>query len=401
MLHGQLFKTLLAIFFTLVTGSCYAYLSQLSFWKAVENPFGQVSVGEGVSCVVYNSSLKCWGRNEVGQCGGNEGGSPPNRLNQRQVFNLNDRVTKIAAQSTHHVCAIKNGRATCWGANSHGRLGSRSVGFSYTYEGTVTGLSSGVSDIALGGAHSCAVHNGAAKCWGYNGSGELGIGSADTDDNVTPLDVIGLSSGVTAIAATVASTCAIHNGAVKCWGFGGQGNNGDGTLQNSLTPVNVIGLGSGVTAISGSGAFSGGADSSSFLCAIQNGGVKCWGDNGYGQLGDGTTGGDRHTPVSVIGLSSNVSAITSAAGTSCAIHNGAAKCWGKNDLGQLGVGNTTNYSTPQQVVGLTSGVTSISTSGFHTCAVHNGWLKCWGRNNYGQLGIGTTSGSSVPVPIIP
>jgi alpha-tubulin suppressor-like RCC1 family protein len=137
---------------------------------------------------------------------------------------------------------------------------------------------------------------------------------------------------------------------------------------------------------------------------LSEGTVKCWGDNYYGELGDGTTTGDG-APVAVLGLS-GVTAITAGWSHTCAVlSGGTVECWGDDNDGQLGNGTNVEpsgatpcgivndcFPTPVTVSGLT-GVTAIAAGTNDTCALlFGGTVECWGLNNYGQLGDATSSG---------
>ena len=296
------------------------------------------------------------------------------------------------ASGAYHNCAIVNGGAQCWGDNAYGELGDG------TFERRsapvpVRGLASGVTAIAAGGFHTCAIVNGGVKCWGRNPDGELGDGTVVT--STTPVAVLGLSTGVVAISAGLYHTCAvISGGSVRCWGWNSNGQLGNNTTTatNAGSPVAVLGLNTGATALAAGGYHT---------CAIVNGGAQCWGYNVNGELGNGTVV-DSHVPVAVTGLGSGV--ITMAAGlyhTCVVVVGGSARCWGSNSNGQLGDNTTTatNAGLPVAVSGLNAGTTALAAGYSHTCAVVNGAARCWGYNHWGQLGDGQLQDSHVPVAV--
>ena len=357
----------------------------------------KLAAGAYHTCAVTTAgAVKCWGSDSHGQLG--NGATTGNQTSPVAVTGLTSGVRSIAA-GWYHTCAVTNaGAVKCWGDDYYGELGNGATTGNQVSPVAASGLTSGVTAIAAGGYHTCALTTaGAVKCWGWDQSGELGNG-ATTGNQVSPVAVSGLTSGVTAIAAGGYHTCAVTiAGAVKCWGSDDYGQLGNGaTTGNQVSPVTVTGLLSGVTAI---------AAGRLHTCAVTNGGaVKCWGRDSTGQLGNGGSNSDQFVPAAVVGLSSGVRRIAAGGWHTCAVTTaGAVKCWGNDNSGQLGNGATTgNQVIPVAVTGLSSGVYAIATGVLHTCALTSaGAVKCWGSDGYGQLGNGGTFGWQVsPVAVI-
>ena len=203
------------------------------------------------------------------------------------------------------------------------------------------------------------------------------------------------------VAGDTHSLALKSDGTVWAWGNNGSGQLGDGTTTQRSNPVQVTGL-SGVTAIAVSGAI---ASSIGFSLALKSDGtVWAWGWNDEGSLGDGTTT-NRSTPVQVMASAGvGLSGVTTiAAGYEHSLvlkSDNTVWAWGRNDLGQLGDGTTTAHSYPVQVTGL-SGVTAIAAGNQHTLArKSDGTVLAWGYNAYGQLGDGTTTNRSSVVQVM-
>ena len=350
-----------------------------------------VAAGYQHTCALLTSKeIRCWGSNERGQLGDDTG--VDSFLPVRVRVSGSD-IRAVVAGGRQACALLAGGTMRCWGRNDDGQLGD---GTQYTDRWmpvAVLGLT-GVRSMAAGGRHTCALlTNGRIQCWGANEDGQLGDNTR-IHPRLRPVDVVGLGTSVRAVAAGIWHTCALlNNGSVRCWGDNAAGQLGDGTRVDRRRPYfNVHGLDRDVRMV---------ALGELHTCALlTNGTVRCWGLNRYGQLGDGTTT-DRLTPVQVRGLS-GVTAIAAGAYHTCALlNNGVVRCWGDNANGQLGDRTTTNRLRPVAVSGL-GGVSTIVTAAgaSHSCALLvRGGVRCWGDNDHGQLGDGTIIDRRTPVPV--
>ncbi len=342
-----------------------------------------ISAGGIHSCaLITDGRVKCWGSNNFGQLGD---GSNKDRSIPVDVAGLGGNATKIAIGGEHSCALIDTGAVKCWGRNNSGQLGDGTAS-PRSVPADVSGLT-GVTAIAAGFNHTCAVTSGGGvSCWGQNLGGPLGDGTTTT--RLVPVEVSGLVSGVTAIAAGFGHTCAVTGtGGVLCWGLNESGQIGDGTRTTRLTSTEVLEL-DGVTAISAG---------TIHTCALDGEIIACWGANIFGQLGDATTA-DKLAPAYLLELNTSITAITAGGNHNCVLTTqGSVKCWGNNQSGQLGNGTTTDQATPVDVLGLNIEPSAIAAGGSHTCLRMGTKFKCWGSNNSGQLGDGTTIDRLAPV----
>jgi alpha-tubulin suppressor-like RCC1 family protein len=330
-----------------------------------------------------------WGMNLKGQLAdGTFDGDPhpaPNR-----VATLS-RVTRVAAGAGHILALEADGTVYAWGDNLFGQCGNgaRSTEAPQTTPVRVSNLD-GVVAVAAGAVHSLALKSdGTVWSWGHNDYGQLGNGTA-VPHSTTPVQVTGLA-GVTAIAAGGGnfSLALTPDGAVWAWGDNGYGQLGNGATLPSNVPVAVSGL-SGVTAI---------AAGASHSLALRGDGVAwAWGRNSWGQLGDGSTT-HRYAPVQVAGLSGMASIAAGGIFSLAIKHDATAWAWGWNGAGNLGDGTTEHRSTPVQVAAL-SGVSALTGGAYHSLALtSDGSLWSWGYNGYGELGDGSTTLRIAPVQV--
>jgi alpha-tubulin suppressor-like RCC1 family protein len=259
------------------------------------------------------------------------------------------------------------------------------------FENYSSGLKDLAIDIAAGSSETCIVHSsGVLKCWGSNTYGSIGDGTKVS----SPLPIV-IDPGTRysqVVTGNGPNTCGLmQNGGVKCWGWNLGGQLGDGTFSQRLSPVSSDG-GTKYLAISAGGPH---------VCGITGtNSLRCWGYNQSGQLGDGTTT-SRASGVTIDNGTVYQQVSVGGEHTCATSSQGLLKCWGSNSSGQLGDGTLTNRLLPTPIDSGTAYI-SVGSGRSHTCGItSSGTLKCWGSNSYGELGDGTLTDHALPTVIDP
>lgn len=373
------------------------------------SPVAAVAAGSPRACALLaNGTVKCWGdstwNNLIDPNWPTTPCCDPGYDPAWDTYEYRDGTTPVTITGLanvtqldlgyHYACAlISGGTIKCWGEGAHGELGDGTFWDQY-YAPAAPVAVSGISNataIATGAYHACALFaGGTAQCWGQGTLGQLGNGVLSSQ--ATPVVVSGLS-GATQLAAGAYHACALlAAGTVKCWGYNNYGLGNGGTL--SSTPVTVSGISNAVAIAAGSW----------FTCALLSGGqITCWGQNTAGALGDGSYI-NHPTPITSVTGITNATAISALGAHACALlASGAVKCWGQNQVGELGDGTIDTSSpygkaTPVIASGITN-ATQVDAGVYLSCArLADSTAMCWGTNTAGAVGDGTTT-SPRPTPV--
>lgn len=312
---------------------------------ATSVPFASISAGHGFTCALSTSGVPyCWGSNSYGQLGI---GSQTSSSRPAKVGIEGVAFQSISAGDTHACAVTTGGVAYCWGSNAGGKLGTGGTGGGHTVPVAVTGHL--FRSISAGYFHTCAMtREGAVYCWGRNEQGE--VGNAPRAQSSLPARVPGAAFRLVHSAAQFDYTCGVDaNGALLCWGadcFAQLG--ADSLLEQCGTPP--MPCSTKPAAVHATGPFRTVSDEFSHTCALSaDGAASCWGDNNAGQLGNGNSGDRSAVPVPVAGAQV-FRALAVGKEFTCAItEQGAPLCWGLNSKGQLGSGDVAVHATPTPV----------------------------------------------------
>jgi alpha-tubulin suppressor-like RCC1 family protein len=382
----------------------------------VQGGIRSISAGTDETCaVMFDTTARCWGYNNFGQVGD---GTKTNRLQPVVVLNAPGTgplktVVQISVGASHACALVKDGSVRCWGQG--GELGD---GTTTTRSRPVTVRNASgrsrlthVTQISAGGTQTCArMTDSTARCWGVDGA--MGNGRRASRLPVTVLNPAGKGPlrNITQISVGKRHACArITDGTARCWGVNGSGQLGNDTRTDHFLPVKVVNVAGTapqirITLI---------VATYRHTCArITDGTARCWGFNGNGELGDGTKT-DRLRPVRVMngagtGPLGAVAELTVGGNHSCArITDGTARCWGmRGALGDANSSPTPTYQLlPTNVMDSTGSqpitkVSQIRAGLGHTCVrMSNGTAQCFGENGEGEVGDGTTTTRHYPVPV--
>ena len=330
-----------------------------------------------------SGALLAWGNGDSGELGT---GTPANLSKATPATDFFDWI-RVDGGVSHTLGLRADGSMWAWGANHKGQLGDGTTNASA--RPVRVSLENLITDISCGDHFSAAIlSNKTVKAWGINDRGQLGAAAVGLSLTTSPTLITGITTA--SRISSGANHCIVLDtaGAVKAWGGGESGQLGNGANANSSTVVSVSGLTAVATAIA--------AGDHHNLALLNTGTVMAWGQNNFGQLGDGTTT-NRNTAVAVSGLS-GVSAIAAGQNHSVALlSNGNVMTWGYNNDGQLGDGTTTTRKTPVTVSSTTSASAIAAGKNHNLVLMSGGNVKAWGDGFYSQLGSGGSGVAVKPV----
>ncbi|CAE7792187.1 HERC1, partial [Symbiodinium sp. CCMP2456] len=346
-------------------------------------------------CALAFGQLKCFGKNSAGQLGygsSDDVGDDQEEVGlQLPVVDVGGTVLQACGGANHTCAVLQGGSLKCWGSNFHGQIGS----------GNTTGLGDDpdemgewlpavdlgngtkASQVACGSSHTCVLlHDGAIKCFGYNGDGQLGLGDSmnrgeqswQMGDALPTLDLG--SFRATQVTAGFRTSCALSSEGVVCWGRQFP----SWEIVGNVSSLATIGFELEATQI--------GIGEQHACIRLADGRMRCWGHNEDGQLGLGDTVSREAHEAADVDLGFPTTQIFVGSHHSCAIlQDERTLCWGRNRDRELGRGTAIPiYNSPGEV--LVGKAESLSMGDGHICFLQSGGaISCFGANDHGQLGV--------------
>lgn len=372
------FNTVLVLFLGFISLTGYSQCWQ-NITKGLNHSIGLKSDG----------SMWSWGYNGYVQLGD---GTNLSKNSPIQIGTATDWQAVSAGQN-YNVALKNNGTIWAWGTNSYGEIGNGTSN-NFVYSPIQIGTATDWVKIVAGHTHTLGLKsNGTLWAWGQNGSGQLGDGT--TVDKTTPVQIGTATDWLIIVPGFTHSMAIKTNGTLWSWGSNGNGELGDETYTAKSSPVQVGTSTNWVTVSTGK----------YHSKAIKSDGTLwTWGSGIFGLHGDGTgnnnTGFNKTSPIQ-IGTATNWTSVTAGYETCTALKaDGSLWVWGNNNYGQVGDGTFVTRNIPIQNTTAVNCVAISTGRGFHDLALNaTGEIWSWGLNVFGQLGNATNTNSSIPVSI--
>jgi alpha-tubulin suppressor-like RCC1 family protein len=355
------------------------------------DPTGRIAAGDKHTCAIaLDNVIWCWGDNQFSQLGSAVFPSTESLVPIQTTALPGSRIAHRIVAGAYHTCVLAtDGTVWCWGYNGWGALG---VTGGSQPDPVQVPLGSTATMIAAGGSTTCAVlPDNRLKCWGHNNKGQLGNSTWGTAAVTTPVYTSFVPASFTVAHLEIGGThtCAISvAGAAWCWGESTNGRLGTTASSDAVSPTATAALGDTAIEVASGGAHT--------CVLLTNGTISCFGKNNMGQLGQALATAASPTPT-VVTLAATATHVVAGGQFTCALlATTAVHCFGENANGQLGSGSTGSArETPGAATGLTGTVVDVVAGAKHACAVMStGQVRCWGMNDLGQLGIGTQTDSA-------
>ena len=373
----------------------------------------QISAGRSHTCALKNDQINCWGKGSYGRLGNgdNKNSYIPTgvvEVSPKKTQHYHHSLIEKLSAGNEHTCVVQDiGDVLCWGKGSYGRLGNGS-----SDRNTPIKVMSIIANyiapdksiqVSAGGEHTCAVRDNQAFCWGRGNHGQLGTGD-NLNHSLIPIAVVSPTSqeklnNIHQISTGDQHTCVLNNDReVLCWGYGGNGQLGQGSYTNTNIPHPVVNT-NGLGVLDNIEQISLGGDHS---CALKvDGRILCWGKGLKGQLGHGS---NEKSNIPVLITSSDgetlvgFEQVSSGDSHTCALkYNGEVLCWGKGGDGRLGNADSANQNSNTPVQAIANDVEQIDVGKYHSCALMgDGTVFCWGLGSHGQLGHNSYKSSNIP-----
>ena len=356
--------------------------------EGIDGNIKEFIIDDSTVYVLTDTGLYAWGNNSYGQVGNGTSGN--NVLTPHKAVDGNIKEFKIIGYTYY---AITEDGLYIWGDNWNGQVGNGTSGNDVLTPHKVAGIEGNIKEIIRKTNTVYVLTDTGLYAWGYNYYGQVGNGTSG-NNVLTPHKVQGIEGNIKEIVYNNRTVYVLTDTGLYAWGDNWDGQVGNGTSGGKvLTPHKVEGIDGNIKDV---------IANNDTVYILTDTGLYAWGDNLYGQVGNGTSGGKVLTPHTVEGIEGNIKEIVYNNGTVYVLTDDGLYAWGANFYGQVGNGKTDNVRTPHKVEGIEGNIKEIvyNNGTVYVLTVYvltDTGLYAWSRNDSGQVGNGT-SGANVLTP---